>query len=182
MKRFFNWFFGSPKPDSAKYVKNMKSDSSASGKESSFGQVVKKKSGEPVLAWIPTASVRENVEDNKGTTIDVILKEGAQFSVINIIGKIKVDSVKKGLSKVEHTLAFKAQEEDRLKIIEAAKGKSLGFLQRTQDGKLLFLGEDNGLMICKTDDNLLLFKGTESDVFFKVTEECFYKLLPNIEK
>ena len=183
MKRFFNWLFGTKKADSSKFVKNMKADSySDSGLDNSFGKVVKMKSGETLLAWIQTANIKENIEDNKGTTIDLILKEGTKFTVINTIDKIKVDSKKKGLTEVEHTLAFKAQAEDRLKILESAKNQKISFMKRTPDGSFVFLGEENGLNIVETDDDLLLFRGTESDIFFRVTEECFYKLLPNIEK
>jgi len=160
----------------------MKAGNSDSGLVNSFGQAKKKKLGAPVLAWIPRASIIRNVEDNKGTTIDLILKESVQFCVVDTIGTIKVSSVKKGLSKVEHEVTFRANEEDRLKILESSQDKPICFLLRTQEGNFEFLGEENGLSIYEKEDDDLHFKGTESDVFYKVTEECFYKLLPNIEK
>ena len=181
MKRFFNWLLGSFKPDSSKYVKNIKNNDSGSEMENSFGQTKRKKKEATVLAWLPIAEMKENVEDNQGTSIDIILKKDSKFSIINTIGNIQVDSVKKGLSMVEHKLAFKAEAKDTEEIKEATSGGSLCFLHRTQEGDFVFLGEEEGLVLIETDDDFLHFKGVESDVFFQVTEECFYKLLTNIE-
>ncbi len=180
MRRFFNWLFRAFKPDTTKYVKNIGSDSVAKKQDSSFVAVKRKKPSKPVLAWISTALIQENKEDNSGVSIQISLKGDAQFKVINS-DKFEVTSKKKGLSLVEHKVTIDPEKNEFEEISNSAKDGNLSFLYRSSEGDLFFIGERNGLALISSTDNQLNFKGDEPDVFFRVAEDMFYKLLPNIE-
>lgn len=181
MKRFFNWIFKVFRPDSSRYVKNLQDQPSGNTQEA-YVTVKKKKSGQPVLAWIATKDVVENKEDNQGVTLELVLKTGAQFKMLGYHDQITISSQKKGLSAVEHQIVFGADSglPDDLKST-GLSGASVTFLHRTAEGECLILGEAEGLKMSDGDEGSVVFKGRENDVFYRVSEDCFYTLLPNIE-
>lgn len=180
MKKFFEWLFKAFSPDKSKYVKNMSVNTPATSSDSVVSGR-KRKADSPVLAWIPRVKILENQEDNQGMTTDLILKSGASFVEIEVGQQIKVTSKKKGLSAVEHEVIFKENSAPTNLIEQAAREAGITFLYRNDDGELLILGEGEGLKMTHREDGSVVFSGQEKDVFYRVSEECFKKLMPNID-
>ncbi|MCK5820891.1 MAG: hypothetical protein KAH17_03350 [Bacteroidales bacterium] len=185
MKRFFKWLLTIFRPDSKKYVKNIQGGSDSNNSKSSYSASKRKRSFPAVLAWSHKSDIIENNKDNQGVSISISMKPDTGFHVLNLPEAPLVQSRKKGLSAVAHRLEFMVDTdiESTVAFIEEAKGKKpLCFLYRSGHGDVVILGEENGLELIEYDGSKIEFSGEETDVFFHVSEECFIKLLPNIEK
>lgn len=182
MKRFFDLLLKVFKPDKSKYVRVVQDPYPTQSGGQGFGSGKKKKSSNRVLAWALTSDILDNKEDKQGVSVDIVLRKDRQFRILKNLKHLSISSHKRGLTKVKHHVEFTLKDEDKLEFDAIiSHGKSISFLYRTEEGVVLFLGERNGLLGIEDENGKYVFTGEENDVFFKVSDDCFYKLLPNID-
>lgn len=135
-----------------------------------------------LIAWIPTSDILDIHEDSKGVTVSLRLKSGSRFRLLPQVNQLRVQSRKKGLSLVEHSVSFSGSDAAVKELLEyAGQKKNISFLHRNVDGRKFLLGEKTGLRLVDQETDGLLFTGEEADVFYKVSDSCFNELLPNID-
>ncbi len=185
MKRFFNWLLTIFRPNTKNYVKNIQEDKSPVSSGAGYAKSKRKRYSNNLLAWSFPKDILENEKDNQGVSVSIRMKADSSFKTIDFSDKPLVNSAKKGLSAVTHTLEFTINplDESTKKLIEEAKNKKpICFIFRSVYGDIYLLGEKNGLELKDLDGSKIKFSGEETDVFFHVAEECLNVLLPNIEK
>ncbi|MEA1877764.1 MAG: hypothetical protein U9N86_12980 [Bacteroidota bacterium] len=185
MNRFFKWLLTIFRPDSKNYVKNIQGENISDKSEVAYSGSKRKRSFKAVLAWSYKSDIIENNKDNQGVSVSIKMKPKAGFRVLDVAENPLVKSQKRGLSAVAHKLEFvvDTSDESTVALIEEAENKRpLCFLYRSVHGDIVILGEENGLELIEYDGSRIEFSGEETDVFFHVSEDCFDKLLPNIEK
>lgn len=178
MNVFIEWLFGKPRSDKRKIVQFFRYDLRDHQDEYPLFLPGRKRVA-PVLAWLRTIDIIENIENHKGVTTYLQVRTGQAFEPIGFPENAIVQSRKKGLSAVEHRVVLPRGFvlPDSLKKA-TEEGIPLTFIYRNPAGQCFILGEKNGLRAEPDQAGGICFFGQENDVFYRITADCLSKVLP----
>ena len=127
-----------------------------------------------------TENILDTDEDKTGLIIKIDHDPKYKFEEIQLTEKPKIETIKRGMTKVVQDLCLKYKNpgpiyNDLVALKEKDKGISI--LHLSPNNQAYLYGEHQGLQIIEVTENTLKLEGEEADTFFFVDYELALKII-----